>query len=96
MKHSRLTTRILMEIEKLIDRSLSNTGEPREDLHEFHFALLKKHYNAACVNIDYNRHRIKMDVIVNDDEYDPNEVNLVLTTTPVNIFYENLHTTRNI
>ena len=90
MEKSRLTTRILMEIENLIDRSITKNGEPEEHLKEFHLALVKRHYNAACVAIDYHRHRIKMDVIVNDQEYNPLKVNLVMTTVPVNLFYINL------
>lgn len=90
MVRSRLTTRILFEIETLILESFSANGEPIQAHEELYFALLKKHYNAASVNIDYDRHRITMDVIVNDDEYHANQVNLVLTTTPVNLFYDNL------
>lgn len=90
MQHSRLTTKILMQMEKLISDSLTATGDPRDGYREFHVALLKHHYKAACATIDYNRHRIKMDVIIDDSTKGHNLFNLVFTTTPVNIFYKNL------
>ena len=81
-----------MEIEKIIDTSISPYGDAHDDYKEFHAALLKKYYNAAHVAIDYNRHRIKMDVIVNDEEFEAEKVNTVLSTMPMNLFYENLKT----
>ncbi|WP_188669509.1 hypothetical protein [Croceivirga lutea] len=90
MENSRLGTRILMEMEKLIDDSMDQNGFPLENYQEFHKQLLKNHYRAACITIDYNRHRIKMDVIINEEDYNPSKLNMVLSTVPVNIFFENL------
>ena len=89
MGNSRLTMRILMEMENLITRSRANQNITSrfQDLHK---SILRKHYNAADVEIDYHRHRIKMDVVLNDKEYDPKTVNTVVSTIPVNLFYEHL------
>ncbi|UJH68738.1 hypothetical protein [Allomuricauda sp. SCSIO 65647] len=89
METSRLTTRILMETEKLIMQSCaSDTFDKKStDLHKL---IIKKHYNAADVAIDYVRHRINMDVIISEEDYDPKTVNLALATVPVNIFFKNL------
>ncbi|KQC30343.1 hypothetical protein [Flagellimonas eckloniae] len=89
MGNSRLTTRILMEMENLITKSSTreNITSRFQDLHK---SILRKHYNAADVEIDYHRQRIKMDVVLNDQEYDPNTINLVVCTIPVNLFYKDL------
>jgi len=89
METSRLTTRILMETEKLISQSCEEhqIDKKSADLHKL---LLKKYYNAAEVKIDYERHRINMDVIISEEDYDPKTVNLALATVPVNIFFKNL------
>lgn len=89
MKTSRLTTRILMETEKLIIKSC-NSGSNDEKWSELHELILKKHYNAADVKIDYHRNRINMDVIISEEDYDPKTVNIALATVPVNIFFKNL------
>lgn len=89
MRDSRLTTRILMEMENLITKSSTreNITSRFKDLHR---SILRKHYNAADVEIDYHRHRIKMDVVLNDQEYDPKTINIVVSTIPVNLFYKDL------
>ncbi|TXN37377.1 hypothetical protein FVB32_03565 [Flagellimonas hymeniacidonis] len=89
MGNSRLTTRILMEMENLITRSNTreNITSRCKDLHR---SILRKHYNAADVEIDYNRHRIKMDVVLDDAQYDPKTINMVVSTLPVNLFYKDL------
>ncbi len=89
MGNSRLTTKILMEMENLITRSstLENITSRFQDLHK---SILRKHYNAADVEIDYHNHRIKMDVVLDDREYDPKTINMVVSTMPVNLFYKDL------
>lgn len=89
METSRLTTRILMETEKLIMKSCNSNivDKQSSDLHKL---ILQKHYNAADVTIDYHRHRINMDVIISEEDYDPKTVNLALATMPVNIFFRSL------
>ncbi len=89
MGNSRLTTKILMEMENLITKSSTNKNITSR-CQDFHKSILRKHYNAADVEIDYHRHRIKMDVVLDDKEYDPKKVNLVVSTIPVNLFYGQL------
>ena len=89
METSRLTTRILTETEKLISQSCEKNPMDKKST-DLHKLLLKKYYNAAEVNIDYERHRIKMDVIISEEDYDPSTVNLALATIPVNLFFKNL------
>jgi hypothetical protein len=52
--------------------------------------ILKKHYNAAEVSIDYHRQRVKMEIVLDDGAYDPKTVNLDLPTIPANFFFKNL------
>ncbi|WP_420603170.1 hypothetical protein [Flagellimonas sp.] len=89
MGDSRLTTRILMEMENLITRSSTreNITSRFQDLHK---SILRKHYNAADVDIDYVNHRIKMDVVLDDRQYDPKTINMVVPTMPTNLFYKDL------
>ncbi|SHG73523.1 hypothetical protein [Flagellimonas flava] len=89
MGNSRLTTRILMEMENLITKS-STRENITSRFKELHRSILRKHYNAADVEIDYHHHRIKMDVVLNDQEYDPKTINMVVSTMPVNLFYKDL------
>lgn len=91
MENSRLGTKILMEIEKLIDESLDANGAPLKNFEEFHIALLKNHYKAACGTIDYHRHRAKMDIIINEQDYQPQKVNMILATVPMNVFFKDLN-----
>ncbi|NKI30885.1 hypothetical protein [Croceivirga thetidis] len=90
MENSRLGTKILTEIEKLIDNSLDASGAPLDNFEEFHKALLKNHYKAACATIDYHRHRVKMDIIINEEDYQPQKINMILATVPMNIFFKDL------
>ncbi len=89
MGNSRLTTKILMEMDNLITNSSTrkNITSRFQDLHK---SILRKHYNAADVEIDYHRHRIKMDVVLDDYDYDPKIINTVVPTVPVNLFYKDL------
>ncbi|RNC92040.1 MAG: hypothetical protein ED555_02715 [Allomuricauda sp.] len=89
METSRLTTRILTETEKLISQSCETNAPDKKSI-DLHKLLLKKYYNAADVTIDYERHRIQMDVIISEEDYDPKTVNLALATVPVNLFFKNL------
>ncbi len=76
-------------MENLITKSSTreNITSRFQDLHK---SILRKHYNAADVEIDYHRQRIKMDVVLNDQEYNPNTINLVVCTIPVNLYYKDL------
>ncbi|APA64588.1 MULTISPECIES: hypothetical protein [Maribacter] len=89
MKKDKLRERVLVELEKLISLSCKNpTGSKKyEDLH---VALLKKHYSATNVTIDYHRHRIQMEVIEDVSLYDPKTVNTYLPTFYTNLLFNNL------
>ena len=89
MENSSLKGRILMEMENLISQSC-NGQHPVEEFKELHIALLKKHYNAARVSIDYHRRRVKMDIVTDDSCYDPKKMNLYIPTLYVNLFFRNL------
>lgn len=78
-----------MEMERLIARS-SAKGKMTKKIQSFHEAIIKKHYNAADVAIDYHRHRIKMNVLMDESGYDPKTVNLDLDLLPTNLFFKNL------
>ena len=70
MENSRLGVRILMDIEGLISQSC-NSGNLSKSFQNLHKLILKKHYNATDVSIDYHRHRVKMELILDDKDYDP-------------------------
>jgi hypothetical protein len=78
-----------MEMERLIARS-SAKGKMTKKVQSFHEAIIKKHYNAADVSIDYHRHRVKMNVVIDENGYDPNKVNTNIPILPMNLFFKNL------
>ena len=78
-----------MEIEKIITRS-SAKGKMTKKIQEFHEAIIKKHYNASDAKIDYHRHRVKMNIVFNDEAYDPKTANINLKTLYTNLFFKNL------
>lgn len=90
MENSSIRGRVLMEIEKIIAQSIA-TGKMTKKIQDFHEALIKKHYNASDVKIDYHRRRVKMNIIINDEAYDPKTVNINLRTLHTNLFFKNLH-----
>ena len=89
MENSTLKLRITKEIESLISKSCS-TEKAKDKFKSLHIALLKKYYNAADVSIDYHRRRIKMDIVIDDELYDPKMVNTDIPTLPANLFFKNL------
>jgi len=89
MENSSLKTRILTEVEKIIARS-SAKGKMTKKIQDFHEAIIKKYYNASDAQIDYHRHRVKMNIVINDEVYDPKTVNINLKTLPMNLFFKNL------
>ncbi len=78
-----------MEMEGLIAQSC-----PKQKVapnHEsLHVAILKKHYNAAEVSIDYHRRRVEMDIVIDDGDYDPKSINLCVPTLHANLWFRNL------
>ena len=89
MENLGLKTRILTEVEKIIMRSCAK-GKMTKKTQNFHEAVIKKHYNASDVKIDYHRHRVKMNIIMDDEAYDPKTANINLNTLPMNLFFKNL------
>jgi hypothetical protein len=89
MENSNLKGRILYEMENLITLSC-----PKENVvtnyENLHIALLKKHYNAADVSIDYHRRRVEMELVMDDKDYDPKTVNLHMSTLHMNLWFRNL------
>lgn len=84
-----LRERILMDLENLISRSC-NKGKITEQSQHLHEMLLKKHYNAVGVQIDYHRSRVEMDIVMDDMAYDPKKVNTFMPTIHANFFFKNL------
>ena len=89
MRKSELRGRILMQIERLIAQSCV-PGHFSERFQNLHESIIKKHYNAAEVSIDYHRQRVKMEIVLDDAAYDPKSVNLDLPTFPANFYFKNL------
>ena|SRR6056297_356935 len=89
MKKSKLNERIIMELERLISQSCAERRRTGK-FTQLHIALLKKYYNAADVSIDYHRHRIKMDVLLDDSSYSPGKPNINLPVLHINLLFGNL------
>ncbi len=90
MENSNLKGRILMEMEYLIAQSCPQRKTSRK-YETLHVAILKKHYNATDVSIDYHRRRVEMQLVMDDKDYDPKTVNLYMPTLHVNLWFRNLH-----
>ncbi|WP_291864586.1 hypothetical protein [Maribacter sp.] len=89
MENSNLKGRILMDVENLISRSCTDQTNTL-NFKRLHIALLKKYYNAADVSIDYYRHRVKMDIVIDDKQYNPKTANVNLPVVHANLFFKNL------
>ncbi len=89
MEKSSLRGRILMELESLISRSCAK-GKMTKNFQSLHELIVKKHYNAAEVSIDYHRKRIEMDIVIDDSAYDPKKVNTNVPTLHANLLFKNL------
>lgn len=89
MENSGLKRRVVAEVESLISTSCSKKDISRksQDLHEI---IIKKHYNAADVTIDYHRNRVIMEVVMDDSFYDPKKMNFSIPLLRTNIFFNNL------
>jgi hypothetical protein len=89
MEKTSLRGRILADLEKLISRSCAK-GPGSKKFRYLHQLLVKKHYNAADVAIDYHRKRIAMDIVMDDSQYNPGKVNMNLKTFRANLWFRNL------
>jgi hypothetical protein len=89
MENSNLKGRILLEIENLIAQSCPKQ-KVTIDYESLHVAILQNHYNATEVSIDYHRKRVEMDIVMDDQNYDPKTINLYLPTLHANLWFRNL------
>ena len=90
MENSGLRSQILIEIKNLIASSCTKQKVPQK-MKDLHVALLKHHYNAVHVSIDYHRRRVEMDIVMDDNDYDPKKVNLSIPTLSTNLWYKHLY-----
>jgi len=90
MENSNVKGRILMEMENLIALSCPKQ-KVTTNYENLHIAILKKHYNAADVSIDYHRRRVEMELVMDDRDYDPKTVNLYMSTLHMNLWFRNLY-----
>ena len=89
MEKTNLKGRILMELESLISRSCAKR-KMTKNFQSLHRAVIKNHYNATDVSIDYHRNRVAMNIVMNENDYDPQKINLKLPTLYTNLFFNNL------
>lgn len=89
MENSTLRLKITREIENLISKSCSNP-QTTDKFNTLHVALLKKFYNATDVSIDYHRKRVELDIVMDDEKYDPQKVNTNIPTLHANLLFKNL------
>jgi hypothetical protein len=88
MEKSSLRAKVLKEIENLVAGSTKQRVPQKYE--NLHVAILKNHYNAAEVSIDYHRKRVAMDIVVDDRAYDPKKVNTYIPTLHANLLFKNL------
>ncbi len=89
MENQNLRGRITTELDSLITHSCKR-GKGRGKFRTLHHLLIKKHYNATDVAIDYKRKRVIMDVVLSDLNYEPGKINMNLPTLRVNLLFGNL------
>ncbi|ADV49145.1 hypothetical protein I2486_09240 [Cellulophaga sp. E16_2] len=89
MVNSSLKRRIISELENLISQSCPNRKIEKKH-NDLHIALLKKHYNASEVAIDYYRRRITLNVVIDDTVYDPKKINTYLPTFRADLHFVSL------
>lgn len=89
MEKSSLRERILMEIESLISRSCAK-GKMTKKFQDLHQLIVKKHYNAADVSIDYHRKRVSLDIVIDDSSYNPRKLNINMSILHANLLFGNL------
>ena len=89
MEKISLKTKVLADIESLIAQSYPNRKLTLKN-ENLHIAIIKKCYNAASVSINYHRKRIEMDIVLDDNAYKPNQVNMEIPTVRANFYFLNL------
>ncbi|WP_394747045.1 hypothetical protein [Spongiimicrobium salis] len=83
-----LEAEVIAELKALISYSCSMNE--RIKFQDFHVHLIKYCFKAVDVRIDYQAHRVHMNIIADDKEYSPQKVNTVLTLIPANFYYLSL------
>ncbi|AZQ59466.1 hypothetical protein EJ994_11845 [Maribacter sp. MJ134] len=89
MEKSKIREKVLMELDNLISLSCKDPKRYKK-FNRLHIALLKKHYNAADVTIDYHRNRVEMDIILDDKMFQASQVNVNVPTLYTNLLFLNL------
>ena len=89
MENSGLKRRVISEIKNLISNSCSKNKQS-QNFQNLHVTLLKKHYNATDVSIDYHRKRVVMNIVMDDNCYDPKKMNDSLPILRANLLFNNL------
>lgn len=90
MEKLSLKERVLLEIKYLISSSCPHRKVPKK-FNNLHQAILKNHFNAADVLIDYQRKRVVMNIVLDDNGYNPREINTFLPLMPSNFMFRNLN-----
>ncbi|SFW50069.1 MULTISPECIES: hypothetical protein [Cellulophaga] len=88
MKNIELKMKIENDIYSLISSTCSQRINSKAN--ELHKAIVKKHYNATDVRIDYFRKRLVMDLVIDDSTYNPNTINTFIPTFKANFYYLDL------
>lgn len=78
-----------MEIESLISHNRPQQKITLSD-EKLHIAILQHYYNATEVVIDYVRKRVAIDIVLDDQNYDPKTINLFLPTVRANFKFKEL------
>jgi len=89
MENSGLKRRVISEIKNLISKSCSKNKQSQK-FQNLHVALLKKHYKATDVSIDYHRKRVMLDIVMDDNCYDPKKINDSIPVLRANLLFNNL------
>lgn len=80
---------VVQNIKQLIDISC-NANKSDSWFRLFHLRIIKMAYNATEVSIDYDRKRMYMNVMVNEDYYNIYSTKTSLPTIAVNLIYTDL------
>ncbi len=89
MEKAKLKGRILNDLENLISRTCAK-GKMTKRVQQIHSSIIKNHYNATEVYIDYHRKRVVMEILLDDSNYDPKTINLSMPTFNANFIFESL------
>ncbi|MGB5172823.1 hypothetical protein [Eudoraea sp.] len=89
MEKAKLKGRILNDLENLISRTCAK-GKMTKRVQHIHSSIIKNHYNATDVCIDYHRKRVVMEILIDDSNYDPKTINVSMPTFNANFIFNSL------